>query len=141
MARARLLLRRSDDPDVVAELARDRFQEPQPPRVHAVVVGQQDPHAEPMREALQCCNREPLARKLRHIRNSLAICSLLSCQCLLTVSGLTIAPGWGRRAFDRVSPGKVSLNLPPAAPVARPQPGGGVWDVHAELARASAGRE
>jgi hypothetical protein len=35
--------------------------------------------------------------------------------------------GMGR--LCRISPGKVSLNLPPAAPVARQQPGGGVWDV------------
>jgi hypothetical protein len=37
-----------------------------------------------------CRNREPLAQKLRHIRNSLAICSLAHRQSLLTLELLSI---------------------------------------------------
>src|SRR4029079_4249833 len=44
VARARLLLGRGDDPDVVAEPPRDGLEQPQAAGVHAVVVGQEDAH-------------------------------------------------------------------------------------------------
>ena len=44
MAGAGLLLGRSNDPDVVAELAGDRFEQLQPARIHAVVVGEENSH-------------------------------------------------------------------------------------------------
>src|SRR6185312_5059696 len=44
VARARLLLDGGDDPHVIAELARDRLEQLQPARIHAVVVGDQDAH-------------------------------------------------------------------------------------------------
>ena len=46
--------------------------------------------ASAMGEASHCCNRERRQRELRHIRNSLAICSRSLCQFLLRVRRLTI---------------------------------------------------
>src|SRR5690348_15487720 len=150
MAGAGLLLRRRDDPDVVAEFARDVFQDLEAASVHAVVVGEKDTHACGYERAAalpqpSSLYRLPLAgggrgRELRHIRNMLAISSRVKCQCLLRVVTIIIAPSWGWPACG-ISPGKVSHNLPPAAPVARPQPGGGVWGVRSKEARACAGRE
>jgi hypothetical protein len=127
MAGTGLLFGRGNDPDIVRKLPHDALEQPQAACVHAVVVGQQDPHARPMREASFRCNCEGHGGQLRHIRNSLAICSLGDGQRLLTVGGVFIRD-LGMTGF-RVSLGKVSLKSPPAAPVARPQPGGGVWDV------------
>jgi hypothetical protein len=44
VAGARLLLGRSDDPDIVGKGARDRLQHLEAGRVDAVVVGEEDPH-------------------------------------------------------------------------------------------------
>src|SRR3954462_11050248 len=98
MARARLFLRRGDDPDVLAKLARNRFEQLEAPRIHAVVIGEEDPHVGPMREPRSCCNSERHTRKLRHIRNSLAISSRCSRQCLLTLGAIIIGGSWGRQA-------------------------------------------
>ena len=46
MAGPGLLLGRGDDPDIVAELASYRFEKVEAARVHAVIVGKQDPHAQ-----------------------------------------------------------------------------------------------
>jgi hypothetical protein len=43
-----------------------------------------------MREHRHCCNREQEQKKLRHIRNSLAISSLRSGQSLLSLAALFI---------------------------------------------------
>ena len=52
MARTRLLLGWSDDPDVVAELACNRLEQSQAACVDAVVIGQEDTHSQlPMRDA------------------------------------------------------------------------------------------
>src|SRR5215470_17168533 len=44
MARTRLLLGGRNDPDIVAELARDRLEKLQAPSVHAIVIGNENPH-------------------------------------------------------------------------------------------------
>src|SRR6185369_2636288 len=59
----------------------------------------------------------------------LAISSLGICQCLLRLSGLTIAPCWGWQTLSGLSPGNVSLIRLRLHRWARPQQGGGVWDV------------
>src|SRR5690242_7001029 len=62
-----------------------------------------------MREPPQCCNREPLPSKMRHIRNSLAISSLRQRPSLLSDCGAIIGRV-GDSRLDRISPGKVSFN-------------------------------
>src|SRR5947209_15681611 len=120
MARAGLLLGRSDDPDVVAELARDALQNAQAAGVHAVVVGEENAHAKGL------WGRHPgaaTAKEMRHIRNSLAISSQECCQFLLSTAAISIgAVGDGR--LHRITPGKVSTICHRVAPVGRPRRGG-----------------
>src|SRR6185369_9987097 len=92
---ARLLLGGRDDPDVVAEFSRDRFEQPEPAGVHAVVVGEEYSHCGAMREVGCCCNCAGRTSEMRHIRNSLSISSLARRQCLLRIVPLSIAPAWG----------------------------------------------
>ena len=54
---ARLLFGRGDDPDVVAELARNCLEQAQPARIDTVVVGEENAHFQrAMREPGQGCN-------------------------------------------------------------------------------------
>src|SRR5260221_11747475 len=72
-------------------------------------------------------NREPSPSKMRHIRNSLAICSLGTCQFLLTLRRLTIA-----RVGMAGLTGQVPLKSVQIASGCTGGPaaaGGGVWDV------------
>src|SRR5689334_19153558 len=80
-----------------------------------------------MSEPSLCCNREGSGREMRHIRNSLAISSLGPRQFLLSVWTVTIGPvGDSRLTPDKYRESR--RELPPAARISRPQPGGGVWD-------------
>src|SRR5438874_11255125 len=109
MASARLLLGRGDDPDIVAELARDGLEQFQPTRIDAVVVGEEDAHSASLwRQRSKAATATGSGTRLRHIRNSLAISSLHQCQSLLRLLSLFIAPGWGWPTYPVLSPGKVS---------------------------------
>ena len=112
MARAGLLFGRGDDPDVVAELARDRFEQLEPAGVHAVVVGQQDPHGE--RYAgwqRRCCNRERRSDEIApYSQHAWRFLHVASCQFLLSTWAPIYRPALGMTDLPGLSPGKVSRN-------------------------------
>ena len=81
-----------------------------PAGVHAVVVGDQDPHrAAPMRERRSMLQPRTARQKMRHIRNSLAISSRRTRRFLLSV-GRAIIGRVGDCRPVRISRGKVSTN-------------------------------
>jgi hypothetical protein len=67
VTRTRLLLGWSDDPDIVAELARDAFEKLEAAGVDAVVIGQENAHPAAMSEAQRRRNRRknaPISQQL-----------------------------------------------------------------------------
>src|SRR5215210_6821624 len=91
MTGARLLFRRSNDPDIVGQPAGDRFKQCQAAGVDAVVVGQQDAHFGPaMRERASSRNSIASTLLLRHIGNIFGFSSSDFAQSLLRESALSI---------------------------------------------------
>ena len=95
MAGARLLLGRRDDPDVVAELACDRSSRLKPraftPSSLVIRIRTRTAYA----GAALMLQPRTRNKKLRHIRNSLAISSRRSRRFLLRVSRAIIGRSWG----------------------------------------------
>src|SRR5438445_11127669 len=109
MTGARLFLRRRNDPDVIAELTRDGFEQPQPAGVHAVVVRGEDAHRRAYAGRAAVLQPRTCAKGIAPYSQQLGDLFTKSVSVLvkLLVHNYS-AGGDGRLCW--VSPGRVSLN-------------------------------
>src|SRR5437879_92793 len=109
MTGARLFLRRRNHPDIVGELACDRFQQPEPARVHAIVVGDQDAHRERYGGGITLLQPRTAAEGIAPYSQQLGDLFTKSVSVLVKLLVHNYSAG-GDGRLSWVSPGRVSLN-------------------------------